>query len=380
MYLCRKLTEAISSYNNDARDFLNKYKDVPNWETQERYTRKANGYIISGFVGVLGMLLQKVIAIGISAFTSTSSRNYIEVCITTATRTLQLLSFSFISKLWDYKKENKFEFTSEQADVLENFFNSEIELNVLDYVKLLQTLVNIFEDQKIVYPFSEFDKDCFNEGSCLNKTCKNLAEIENKLDSGQIVYSTAFEAENELAEFLSALSFLAAYKMVSIKEITYNDIRNEEVKYLHSYTFLGVDNDDKLFSSKYKYDARPVSNDAVLIYKDVYQQGLNLFPFIIDINALTNETEVRICFYTYYEERKKKLTYADINKIGSDENKDISGPEQVVIQFNDDVEKDLESNVEHDITGLIKDQGKFKNLQWNTVYKIFQTAQKGILE
>ncbi len=93
--------------------------------------------------------------------------------------------------------------------------------------------------------------------------------------------------------------------------------------------------------------------------------------------------EVRICFYAYFEDRKKKLTYSDINKIASDKNNDptnIGDPSQVVIQFNDDVEKDLESNPDHDITGIMKDVGNFKNLQLNVVYKIFQTAQKEILE
>jgi len=384
MYLCRKLTEALSGYSGDAKDFLDNIReaDKADWETQVRYTRKANGYIISGFVGVLGMLLQKVISSGIDAFTSNSSRDYIEVSIATATRSLQLLCFSFIAKLWDYKKDNNFECSRDQANILDNFFSSEIELNIKDYVELLQTLVSIFDAQKIDYPFSEFVKEILADGSSFSNACKNLEAIKSKLDSGQIVYSTAFEVENELTTFLSALSFLAHYKMVSVKEITYSDSRNEAVQYLHSYTFLGVDTDDKLFSSKYKYDTLPISKDAVLIYKDHYQQGLNLYPFIIDVNTLTNEMEVKICFYTYFEERKKKLTYSDINKIANDKNedaKDIGDPSQVVIQFNDDIEKDLKSNIEHDITGLMKDQEKFKNLQLNIVYKIFKTAQKEIL-
>ncbi len=288
MYLCRKLTEALSVYSGDAKDFLSNIRDADkaDWETQVRYTRKANGYIISGFVGILGMLLQKVISSGIDAFTSNSSRDYIEVCIATATRSLQLMCFSFISKLWDYKKGNNFEYSRDQLNILDNFFNSEIELNISDYIELLQTLVSIFDTLKIIYPFSEFNKDCLGDSSDFTKACKNLEDIKSKLDSGQIVYSTAFEVENELTTFLSILSFYPNYKMVSVKEITYNDIRNEAVQYLHSYTFLGVDNDDTLFSSKYKYDAQPISNDAVLIYKDAYQQGLNLFPFIIDVKCI----------------------------------------------------------------------------------------------
>jgi len=384
MYLCRKLTEALGAYSSDAKDFLDNIReaDKEDWETQVRYTRKANGYIISGYVGVLGMLLQKVISSGIDAFASNSSRDYIEVCVATATRSLQLLCFSFIAKLWDIKKTNGFELSSEQANILDNFFSSEIELNIKDYVELLHTLISIFDAQKIAYPFVEFNKECLADGSSFSNACSNLEAIKSKLDSGQIVYATAFEVENELTNFLSVLSFMANYKMVSVKEITYNDSRNEAIQYLHSYTFLGVDTDDKLFSSKYKYDTLPVSKDAVLIFKDKYQQGLNLFPFIIDINALTNEMEVKICFYTYFEERKKRITYSDINKITGDKNedtKDIGDPSQVVVQFNDDVEKDLESNAEHDVTGLMKDLEKFKIFQLNVVYKIFQTAQKEIL-
>ncbi len=385
MYLCRKLTEALSTYSADTKDFLDNIKeaDKADWETQVRYTRKANGYIISCFVGVLGMLLQKVISSGIGAFTSNSSRDYIEVCIATATRALQLLCFSFVSKLWDYKKGNNLELTRDQSNILNNFFNSEIELNIRDYIELLHTLVSIFDAQKIEYPFSEFNKDDLIDGSSFTTACKNLEDIKSKLDSGQVIYATAFEAENELTIFLSTLSFLANYKMVSVKQITYNNIRNEDVRYLHSYTFLGVDNDDKLFSTKFKYDEHPISNDAVLIYKDKYQEGLNLFPFIIDVNALTNELEVKICFYTCFEERKKRLTYFDINKITSDKNddfKNVGDPSQVVIQFNEDIERDLESNTDHDITGLMKDTEKFKNLQLNVVYKIFQNAQKEILD
>ena len=92
--------------------------------------------------------------------------------------------------------------------------------------------------------------------------------------------------------------------------------------------------------------------------------------------------EVKICFYTYFEERKKRITYSDINKITSDKNEntsDIGDPSQVVIQFNDDVEKDLESNSDHDVTALMKSQEKFRYLQLNAVFKIFQAAQKEIL-
>ena len=385
MHLCRKLTEAIQHYSPDAKEFLDNIKeaDKEDWESQSRYTRKANGYIISGFVGVLGILLQKIISSGKDAFTSNSAKDYLEVCIATTIRSLQLLCFSFISKLWDHKKNNSFDFTREEANDLDNFFNTDIELNIADYVGLLKSLVSIFDSQKIEYPFVEFNKDNLDNGSNFLNACNNLQTITVKMDNGQFTMSTAFEAENELTVFLSALNFLAGYKMVSVNDITYEEVRNKIAHYIHSYTFLGVDNNNTLYSSKFKYDARPVSSDAVLIYKNKYQEGLNLFPFIIDVNALTNEMGARICFYTYFEENHKRLIYSDINKISSDKNanaKDISDPSQMVIQYNEEVENDLISSSDDDITRLKKDAKKYYDMQLNVVYKIFQNAKKEVLE
>ncbi|MEO5683295.1 MAG: hypothetical protein ABIQ88_11680 [Chitinophagaceae bacterium] len=384
MHLCRKLTESLRPYSASAKMFLDNMRetDKPDWETQSRYTRKANGYIISSFVGVIGLLIQKLISSGKDAFTSNSSKDYLEVCVATCTRSMQLLCFAFISKLWDHKKDNNCELSRSQANTLDNFFAAEIELNIKDYLDLLNTLVNIFDENTIEYPFSEFNKDCLAPGNVFTQACNNLEIIHSKVDAGQATLSTAFEAEIELTEFLCTLSFLASYKMVSVKNITYEEIRNKDVHYLHAYTFLGVDNDDKLFSQKFKYDTKPISSDAILIFKNQYYDGLNLFPFIIDVHAITNEQEVKICFFTYAEENRRKLTYSDINRISSDRNEsatDISDPSHVNIIYNEEVENDLKANIDNDITRIRTDAKKYNDLQLNIVYTIFQTARNEIL-
>ena len=382
MQLCRKLTEALYNFSPDAKSFLDENKDKPSWELQGRYFRKANNYIISSFVGVLGILLRKIFSSGIDAFESNNPKDYLEVCIATAKRTLQLLCFSFISKLWDQKKDNKCTLTSEQSNELDIFFNTDIELNIVEYVKILKTLVSIFDEQKIEYPFSEFSKDNLVDDSNFIKACKSLNEINNKLDNGQFTLSTAFEAENELTTFLSTMNFLAAYKIVCVKNISYEEVRNKNPQYLHAYTFLGADS-DKLYSSKYKYDAKPITSDAVLIFKNKYQDGLNLFPFIIDINSLTDELEVKICFYTSFEERKKQLIYSDINKISPDKTdtaKGVTDPSLVNISYNEDLENELKSNTDNDITRLKNDPKKFHDLKLNMLYKIFQNAMDETLD
>jgi hypothetical protein len=381
LYLCRKLTEALSEYKPDVKDFLDNIDDgdKANWETDPTYSTPAFSYIISGF-GVLGILLRKVISSGSDAVKLNNTKDYLEVCVTTAKRTLQLLSYAFISKLWDHKKDNALEFTPDQSKVLTNFFNPKFELKISKYAELLKTLVNIFDEHKIEYPFSEFKKDCLNDDSSFTKASKSLEDInKNKPDSGQSKSAVAELAEKELTEFLCTLTFLAGYKMVSVKEISYETIRNKGAQYLHSYTFLGGDGKD--YSSKYKYDSEPISSDAVLLFKNKYQEGLNLFPFIIDINALTGQTQARICFYTLSNEDEKKLTYADFNNVSSDKAdgaNDSKNASQVVIVFNEEVEYSLKANTENDITKIKEDSKKYNDLQLNTVYKIFQTAKTEI--
>ena len=386
MFLCRKLTEAIQDYNPDAKSFLGNIKedDKADWETQSRYTRKANGYIISSFVGVLGVLLRKLIASGQDASSSGHHKDYLEVCIATTNRTLQLLCYSFISGFWDHSKNKQYQLTRDQSNTLDNFFNTSVELNITDYVQLFRTLVSVFQEQKLDFPFIEVKnmENDLKEGSTFLSTCKNLQTISDKLDSGQFTLSTAFEAEAELTSFLVTLKFLANYKMVSVKDIVYEEVRNNTAQYLHAYTFLGVDNEDNMYTEKFKYDNNPISTDAVLLFKGKYQDGLNLFPFIVDINALTDELEVKICFYTYYEENKKKLTYSDINKISSDKNEnanDIKNPSVVIINYNEEIEKDINASIEGDITRFKSDGKRFHDMKLNVVYKTFQKAKKSIL-
>lgn len=381
LYLCRKLTEALSEYKPDVKDFLDSIDDgdKANWETDPTYSTPAFSCIISSY-GVLGILLRKVISSGGDAVKLNNTKDYLEVCVTTAKRTLQLLSYAFISKLWDHKKDKAFEFTPDQSKILTNFFNPRFELKISKYAELLKTLVNIFDEHKIEYPFSEFRKDCLNDDSTFIKACKNLEDInKNKPDPGQSKSSVAELAEKELTEFLCTLTFLAGYKMVSVKEISYEAIRNKGAQYLHAYTFLGGDGKD--YSSKYKYDSQPISSDAVLLFKNKYQEGLNLFPFIIDINALTGQTQARICFYTLNNEEEKKLTYADFNIVSADKTgstTDSRDTSQVVIVFNEEVEYALKANTENDITNIREDSKKYNNMQLNVVYKIFQNAKTEI--
>jgi hypothetical protein len=52
----------------------------------------------------------------------------------------------------------------------------------------------------------------------------------------------------------------------------------------------------------------------------------------------------------------------------------------VIIIYNEEVENDLKANADNDITRLKKDVKKYNDLQFNTVFKIFQNAKTEILD
>ena len=86
--------------------------------------------------------------------------------------------------------------------------------------------------------------------------------------------------------------------MVSIKRINYQQVRNTDPHYLHRYTALGIDSKANVNAEKMMYTPETVHTDAVLLFKGKnYQHNINLFPFVVDYNALTFEHGAKICFY-----------------------------------------------------------------------------------
>jgi hypothetical protein len=126
-----------------------------------------------------------------------------------------------------------------------------------------------------------------------------LQAVNNLLDDSSFTLQDCSNAENNLTIVLTALNFLAGYKMMSIKNIGYSEMRNTKPHYLYNYTDLvGIDSkaNKTQGQEKVRYEEVPINTDAVLLYKESYRQNLNLFPFIIDMNALSVAGGQKICF------------------------------------------------------------------------------------
>lgn len=309
--LTRQLIEALPAYSNPAQKFLEKAGAIPDWESVVRVSDKAKDILAYSFVGVLGIHLRKLFAIGKEPNSEDKQRRYLENAILTAHRALKLLSFALLSQLWDRQKEKAIELSDARRQSLRAFFEDEFGLDITGNLQLLTALMNIFQEHKIDWPMPELEgllPQMEPDGDFAG-SCTRLKELGKALDKGQFTLADCFAAERQLAFLMEKLAFLAAYRMVSIKNITYNEMRNAPPRYLHSYTVLGIDSKSNVNTERVNYVDAPISTQAILLFKGRYQQSINLFPFLIDVNALSGEVGAKVCFYSHQDIADGSLNY-----------------------------------------------------------------------
>jgi hypothetical protein len=110
-----------------------------------------------------------------------------------------------------------------------------------------------------------------------------------------------------------------------------------------------------------KYEDSPINTDAVFLYKDNYKQGLNLFPFIIDMNALSLTGGQKICFYAAKATADGSLNYCFIEDNSVVNIKNTNTLKQGI-----------------DVSELLPDSNSLKNLRFDTLFNLFREAKKAI--
>lgn len=362
--LTLQLIHAIQPHSKVAQKFLEKAQTIDGWEEVSRITDKAKDIIAYSFVGVMGIQLRKLFAIGKEPHSDQKVHRYLTNGLLTAKRALKLLSFAMISQLWDEQQQKEQSFPDELKEQLKQLFDLEFDPDIMGYLRLLQALCQYFESQQLSFPLPELQELAprLVEEDELFGACQKLQEISNLFDKGKHGLPDCYAAERSLSVLLKNLHFLAQYRMISIKNITYEEIRNSPPRYLHAFTALGMDSKSNINTERINYVDVPISTDAVLLYKGRYQNSINLFPFIIDYNALTFESGAKICFYNGQDLKDGSLTYCFL-----DDNTKIN------IGYKATAEGDV------DLNQLMLDPEKRKDHKLDAVFQQFHEAQKVLL-
>ncbi|MBC7777965.1 MAG: hypothetical protein H7246_21200 [Phycisphaerae bacterium] len=366
-YLTKALIEAIQADCLPAQRFLEKVSAIEDWETQMRISDKAKEIIAYSFVGVIGIQLSKLMAIGKEDFSEAKQRKYIEKCLHIAKRSLDLINFSLLSRLWDAQNEQPRQFSKDQKTALAHHFDHPFEPSLDEQFRLLAVLHRIFSQKEnaLVFPLPELENFgvALEADSILSQVCRALKALNEKLDKAQYDLLDCFEAEKQLAELLAQFHFLVHYNMASMKHIGYRQIREEAPHYLHRYTALGIDSKANLDAEKINYTPEPGHTDAVLLFRgEDYRDSINLSPFVIDYNALTFEQGAKICFF-----RSSDIADGSLDYVFLIDNSSIN------IQMTGTLKPDTDYNE------LMMSNEKWKNLNIDNVVRDFRLARRTLL-
>lgn len=298
--LTKRLIEAIKPYSKKVSSFLSTNSD---WEKYVQSISSVKNYITNGYVGFVGVQLRKLMAIGESDFSEEKMKNYLDNCQLTSKRALQLVDYTLLSKLWDYRLNNIGKLSQPQTDILVKFFANAAEDNITGFASLLKTIIQIYLDNNLEFPIPQIKDLQLNlaPDSSFMAACNKLDSITDLLTNNSFTVSDCSEAEESLTVILENLNFLAQYKMISIRDIDYAIQRNDkEGLYLHNYTLLdGLNQDNNSNQGKVRKENSPVISYSVLLCKDSLIPYINLAPFVVDYNALANNGGSKICFYSY---------------------------------------------------------------------------------
>lgn len=290
--LTRALVEAMRLHSEKAEKLCQDFA----WLEHPENRRKVQQFVFQNFVGEIGKQLRKLVNIGDDEQMDAAQkeRHYVEKCLDIARCSFELLNYTLLSVWWDAAKTAPRTLEPVEQQNLGTFFESHLEQGLDAQFRLLKTLCGLFRRYEPAFPFGNALERLLpelTEGSALQRACAELEQAAQKRD--------AAAAERQLADIMRHFAFLTQYRMASLKKITYRQLRNGQPEYLHRYVALGIDVKYSEDAEKGRWVTLGEQTPAVLLYQgEDYQNGINLFPFIVDYNALTFEQGAKICFYS----------------------------------------------------------------------------------
>ena len=313
-HLTKTLIEVSVNDCVASRRFRDRVLNTVSWEAEKRISDKAKEIISYSFVGVIGKEFGRLMAIGKENYSEEKYQKYVEKCFSIIKYTLDLINYALLSVLWDYSQNQEIELNSSERDILTTKFDSPFEPYVLDQFKLLNVLVDIFNNPKNNFelPLPELNR-AFGSDECRNGlygVCESVSKLKNK----RYDVADCWKMELNLCEFFKYFSFLTSYQMASIKKIGYRQIKNYKPGFVHRYIALGIDNKANVDAEKVDYEDNATYSDSVLLFKgDDFKKSINLFPFVLDYNAISLEQGAKICFFSCLPFEKGTLEYTFID-------------------------------------------------------------------
>jgi hypothetical protein len=289
------------------------------WDVNIQSQKVARRKIEEQFPWVISWELRRLFSIGSASLSQEKIDDYINHCLRTYRLTLQLVNFTLITQLWD----NKQAIDANESNLLRTFFNQKQPFTTAKHFQLFNELRNVYIKHQIDFPFEELSAKNFQPKQAIfNRACEKLQILEETVYNRSLQeVQHCFHAEKQLTTILETFIFIADFQLVSMRKIEYQRLRDnqDEPNYIKDFSILGKRQPKQQGEHQrlVQYDKIPTDAYAVFLHKK--GASFNLFPFVLDYNALVNEPlSAKIYFYEC-REAKHGLKYFFIDG----ENEDI---------------------------------------------------------
>ncbi len=265
--------------------------------------------IIKNFPWPIGVELRRLFSGSMRAL----DRLRLDQIFKTIERSMQFLSFVMLSQATKERDEGKL--------IIPESFSTEFKsrffvLSLGTFTWMIRAIGNLFQSQKIEWFMPEIS-ECFDSKfySALDFWVPERNEIGHyqiNLTSEEIE-KRCVEYEEKLAFILQRISFLARYKLVSVKEIKVFKSKIMKASFHHVFNLLNSSDSD--FKANELNDVTFTDSHSVLLMKNIksVEEYLNLSPLIIDTSSEVLDTkekfELKKDIFMYSKYRNEQLMY-----------------------------------------------------------------------
>lgn len=231
----------------------------------------------------------------------------------TIERSMQFLSFVMLSQAVRSKEEGKLTIP---AGFSSEFRNRFMVLSLGNFTWMIRALGVMFRDQKVEWFMPEM-------GEAMDNRFYGALDFwvpeRNEIGHYQInltqedIEKRCVEYEEKLGYILGKISFLAKYRLVSVKEIRVVKSKIREAAFHHVFDLLNSSDSD--FKANELDESRFTESQSVLLMKNIksFDEYLNLSPLVIDTSTEVLDSkekfEIRKDIFMYSKYRNDQLMY-----------------------------------------------------------------------
>ena len=231
----------------------------------------------------------------------------------TIERSMQFLSFVMLSQLVKSKEEGQLTIPGSFSNEFRSRFMA---LTLGNFSWMIRAIGNIIREQNVEWFIPEmsvsFDNKFYGALDFWVPERNEIGHYQINLTQEDIE-KRCVEYEEKLAFILGKISFLAKYKLVSIKEIRVIKSKIKEATFHHVFDLLNSSDSD--FKANEFDESKFSESQSVLLMKSIksLDEYLNLSPLIIDTSTEILDSkekfDIRKDIFMYSKYRNDQLMY-----------------------------------------------------------------------